>query len=87
MLNLDVDDLLVAFKEGSIENVGAADKSATAKLFDVETVEARAFGDSQVKIVAADESGNEIQVALFPEQAWSVLEDIDALAEDGPVFD
>lgn len=87
MLNLNLHDLMVEFKDGSVKNVGPTDKSATAKLFDVETVEAREFGDSQVKIVAEDDEGNEVQVALFPEQARSVVDDVEAMAEDSPVFE
>ncbi|WP_254837582.1 hypothetical protein [Natronomonas marina] len=87
MLNLNVDSFMVEFKDGSIENVGAPNKSASAKLFDVEDVEARAFGDSQVKLVASDADGNEVQVALFPEQAEAVVEDVEALREEGPVFE
>lgn len=87
MLNLDVSDLMVAFDEGSIKNVGPPDKSATAKLFDVHGVGVREFGDSQVKVVAEDDAGNEVQIALFPEQARAVLEDIQDLADDSPVFE
>jgi hypothetical protein len=87
VLNLNVDSFMVEFKDGSIENVGAPNKSASAKLFDVEDVEARAFGDSQVKLVASDADGNEVQVALFPEQAEAVVEDVEALREEGPVFE
>lgn len=87
MLNLNLHDLMVEFKDGSVKNVGPADKAATAKLFDVETVEAREFGDSQVKIVAEDDAGNEVQIALFPEQARSVVDDVAALADDSPVFE
>jgi hypothetical protein len=87
VLNLNVDSFMVEFKDGSIENVGAPNKSASAKLFDVEDIEARAFGDSQVKLVASDADGNEVQVALFPEQAEAVVEDVEALREEGPVFE
>ena len=87
MLNLNVEEFTVEFKNGSIKNVGPPTKSASAKLFDVESAEARAFGDSQVKLVAADEEGNEVQVALFPEQAAAVAEDIESLRADSPVFE
>ena len=87
MLNLNVEDFMVEFEDGSIKNVGPPTKSASAKLFDVESAEARAFGDSQVKLVAEDENGNEVQVALFPEQAAAVAEDVESLRADSPVFE
>ena len=87
MLNLNVEAFTVEFKNGSIKNVGPPTKSASAKLFDVESAEARAFGDSQVKLVAEDEEGNEVQVALFPEQVAAVAEDIELLRADSPVFE
>ena len=87
MLNLNVEEFMVEFEDGSIKNVGPPTKSASAKLFDVESAEARAFGDSQVKLVAEDENGNEVQVALFPEQAAAVADDIESLRADSPVFE
>lgn len=84
MLNLNVDAFMVEFADGSIENVGAPNKSAEAKLFDVADVAAREFGDSQVKLVAADADGNEVHVALTPEQAETVRSDLeDLVAESG----
>lgn len=87
MLYLNVEDLMIELKDGSIANAGPANKSATAKLFDVEEVEAREFGDRRVKLVARDADGNELQVALFPEQVEGVLEDVESLREDSPVFE
>lgn len=86
MLNLNVDSFMIELKEGSIQNVGPPDKAADAKLFDVDSVEARAFGDSQCKIIATDESGNEVQIALFPEQAETICEDIESLRENSQLF-
>jgi hypothetical protein len=87
VLNLNVRDLLVEFKEGSIKNVGPTNKSAEAKLFDVTEAEIQAFGDRRVKVVARDESGNEVQVALFPEQVADLEADIESLREESPVFE
>ncbi|MFB6171844.1 MAG: hypothetical protein ABEJ23_04870 [Haloarculaceae archaeon] len=87
MLNLNVRDLLVEFKDGSIKNVGAANKSAEAKLFDVDSIEVREFGDKRVKLVASDASGNEVQVALFPEHVADVEADVESLRDDSPVFE
>ncbi|QLD87735.1 hypothetical protein HWV07_01265 [Natronomonas salina] len=87
MLNLNLDDFMVEFEEGSVKNVGPTTKSATAKLFHPESVEARAFGDSQVKVVAEDEAGNEVQVAMFPEQVEGIVEDVEAMREESQVFE
>lgn len=87
MLNLNVDSFMVEFTEGRIANVGAPDKSAEAKLFHVDEVTVRAFGDSQVKLVATDDTGNEVQVALSPDQAASVREDVASLEDGSEVFE
>jgi len=87
VLNLNIRDLLVEFKDGSIENVGPTNKSAEAKLFDVTEAEVQAFGDRRVKVVARDESGNEVQIALFPEQVADLEADVESLRNDSPVFE
>ena len=87
MLTLDIDEFMVELEGGSIKNVGAPNKRATAKLFHVEELEARAFGDDRLKCVFEDEEGNEVQVALDPEQALDLVGDIEALGEEGPVFE
>ncbi|WP_290818125.1 hypothetical protein [Halovivax sp.] len=87
MLTLDIDPFLVELKDGSIKNVGPTNKSATVKLFDVETASAREFGDKRVKLEFADVEGNEVQVALFPEDVRSLVADVDAMADDSPVFE
>lgn len=87
MLNLSIDQFMVSFKDGSIENVGAPNKSSTAKLFDIESVEVREFGDSQAKVVAHDDEGNEIQIALFPEQVERIVDDVTSLREESNVFE
>jgi hypothetical protein len=87
MLNLQIDDFMVELKEGAIKNVGPSNKSGSAKLFDVESATAREFGDKRVKLVFEDAEGNEVQVALFPEQVRTVARDIEALEDDSPVFE
>jgi hypothetical protein len=87
MLNLDLESFMVAFEDGSVKNVGPTNKAATAKLFHPETVEAREFGDSQVKIVAEDDDGNEVQIAMFPEQLEEIEADVESIREDGRVFE
>ena len=87
MLYLNLKSFTVELKDGSIENVGPPEKAATAKLFDAEAATLRAFGDSQLKFVARDADGNEIQAALFPEQVEGLLEDAAELRADGDVLD
>ena len=87
MLNVNLDNFMIELKEGSIKNVGPTNKSASVKLFDVEHAEAREFGDKRVKLVFEDAEGNEVQVSLFPEDARSILADIEAMEDDSPVFE
>ena len=87
MLNLNIDSFMVELTDGSIKNVGPPNKSAEAELFDVDEATARAFGDSQVKLVATDAEGNEVQIAMFPEQVESIVEDVEGLREASQVFE
>lgn len=87
MLTLDLEDFAFELKEGAIKHVGPSNRSATAKLYDVETAEARAFGDKRVKLAFADEDGNEVEVALFPEAANELTAALEALREEGVVFE
>ncbi len=87
VLTLQLDDFMVELKDGAIKNVGPSNKSASAKLFDVTDAEAREFGDKRVKLVFEDEDGNEVQVALFPEDVRSIVDDVEALEDDSPVFE
>jgi hypothetical protein len=87
MLNLNLDRFMLEFTEGTVRNVGPTDKAATAKLFDVETAEFREFGDRRVKLVATDGEGNEVQVALAPEQIEKLTADVERLRENGAVLE
>ena len=87
MLTLNIDEFMLELKDGALKNVGPANKSAEAKLFDVASAETRAFGDKRVKLVFEDGEGNEVQVALFPDDASRVARDIEALEDDSPVFE
>ncbi|WP_265108176.1 hypothetical protein [Halosolutus halophilus] len=87
MLALTLEEFMVELNDGSIKNVGPKNKSATVKLFDVESAEARAFGDKRVKLVFEDEDGNEIQVSLFPEDVRKIADDIETLEDESPVFE
>ncbi|RKD97989.1 hypothetical protein [Halopiger aswanensis] len=87
MLALTLEDFMVELNDGSIKNVGPKNKSATVKLFDVESAEGREFGDKRVKLVFEDDDENEIQVSLFPEQVRDLADDIERLEEESPAFE
>jgi tRNA G37 N-methylase TrmD len=87
VLNVNISEFMIELKDGSIKNVGAPTKAAEAKLFDPDDVEVREFGDSQVKVVATDESGNEVQIAMLADQFEDVLDDANALREESRVFE
>lgn len=87
VLNINFSEFMVELKDGAIRNVGPSNKTAEAKLFDVESAAAREFGDKRVKLVFEDGDGNEVQVALFPEDVRDVVDDVAALEDDSPVFE
>ncbi len=87
MLTIQLDSFDFELKEGAIKNVGPANKSASAKLFDVTELEAREFGDKRVKCVFEDGEGNELQVALFPEQVRALREGLEGIEAEGRAFD
>lgn len=87
MLTVDFDSLMLELKEGAVKNVGPANTAATVKLYGVTEAEARAFGDKRVKLVFADDEGNEIEVALFPEHARAIRAGIEDLEDESPVFE
>ena len=87
MLSLQLDEFMVELKDGAIKNVGASNKSATTKLYDVDSMDVREFGDERIKLAFADDEGNEVEIALFPDQASEVARGIEMLEEDGDVFE
>lgn len=87
MLSLTLEEFMVEVNDGAIKNVGPNNKAVTAKLFDVESAEAREFGDKRIKLVFEDEDDNEIQISLFPDDVRKIVDDIESLEEDSPVFD
>ncbi len=87
MLTLELDSFMLELDEGAIKNVGPANTAATVKLFDVEDATAREFGDKRIKCVFEDDEGNELQVALFPEQARQLREGIERLEDESPAFE
>jgi hypothetical protein len=87
MFTLDLDRFMFELDEGAVKHVGPSNQSATAKLYDVEGVEVREFGDKRVKLVFADADGNEVEVALFPEQASEVARGVEELEDESRVFE
>ncbi|MFB6166520.1 MAG: hypothetical protein ABEJ31_15280 [Haloarculaceae archaeon] len=87
MLSLELAEFMMELKDGSIKNVGPTNKSATAKVFAVESVDVREFGDKRLKLAFADDEGNEVEVALFPEAAQEVRRGIELLEDEGTVFE
>jgi len=78
---------MIELKEGSIKNVGPANKTATVKLYDVEGVEVREFGDKRVKLAFEDEAGDLVEVALFPDDAIEVARGIEMLEDESELFE
>jgi hypothetical protein len=87
MLSLDLDKFMFEMKDGAVKHVGPSNREATAKLYDVEGVDVRAFGDKRVKLAFEDESGNEVEIALFPDQVHEVARGLEMLEEESDVFD
>jgi hypothetical protein len=87
VFTIDLSRFSFELKEGALKHVGPSDASATAKLYDVEGVEVREFGDKRVKLAFADDEGNEVEVALFPEQASEVARGVEMLEEGSEVFE
>ncbi len=87
MLSLNLEEFMIELKDGSVKNVGPPTKSATAKLYDVESAEAREFGDERVKISCTDGAENTIEVALSPAAAEKIREEIQSLEADSRVFE
>jgi len=87
MLTLDIDDFMLELKDGAFKNVGPSNKAATVKLYDVDGVDVREYGDKRVKLTFEDEQGSEVEVALFPEQAVAVREGLQMLEAESDVFE
>jgi hypothetical protein len=87
MLTLDIDDFMLELKDGAFKNVGPSNKQATVKLYDVEGVEVREYGDKRVKLAFEDEQGSEVEIALFPEQVEALAAGLDGLREESDIID
>ncbi len=87
MFTLDLDRFMFELKDGTLKHVGSSTKSATAKLYDVESVDVREFGDERVKIACEDGAGNEVEVALDPAEAREIARGIERLEDESLVFE
>lgn len=87
MITVSLSEFMLELKEGVVKHVGPSNKTAEVKLYDVEQVEAREFGDERVKLVFEDDAGSTVHVAVGPDDARAVAADIDRLAEESAVFE
>lgn len=87
MFTLDLDRFMFELKDGTLKHVGSSTKSATAKLYDIESVDVREFGDERVKIACEDDAGNEVEVALDPAKAREIARGIERLEDESLVFE
>lgn len=87
MLTLDIDQFMLELKDGAFKNVGPSNKQATVKLYDVEGVDVREYGDKRVKLAFEDEQGSEVEISLFPEQAIAVREGLEMLESESTAFE
>jgi len=86
MLTLSLDGFALELDGGTVKHVGASNTAAAVTLYDPETVDARPFGDERVKVACVD-GGNEVELAMGPEQARELADELDRLAEESAVFD
>jgi hypothetical protein len=87
MLTFDLKQFMFELKDGAIKHVGASSNSATVKLYDVEGVDVREFGDERVKVTFEDADDNEVEVALDPPEAREVARGIEMLEEESNIFE
>ncbi|MBX0294348.1 hypothetical protein [Haloarcula nitratireducens] len=87
MLSIDIEQFMLELKDGAFKNVGPSNKQATIKMYDVEGVDVREYGDKRVKIAFEDEQGSEVEIALFPEQARAVASGLEMLESESDVMD
>ncbi|WP_018259260.1 hypothetical protein [Halomicrobium katesii] len=87
MLTLDLDDFMFELKDGAIKHVGPSNRTATAKLYDVEGIDVREFGDERVKFAFEDDDGSRFEVALTPEQASEVARGVETLESESQIYE
>lgn len=82
MIVIDIEKFSVEIKNGSLKNVGSAEKYASVKIFDVEETEAHRFGKDRIKIVFEDGENNRIQAAISNDLADMLAQKINTVFED-----
>jgi hypothetical protein len=87
MLTFDFKQFMFELKEGAIKHVGASNNAATVKLYDIDSIEVREFGDERVKVAFEDAEDNEVEVALDPPEAREVARGIEMLEEESDLFE
>jgi hypothetical protein len=87
MITVSLSEFMLELEEGVVKHVGPSNKTAEAKLYDVEQVDAREFGDERIKLVFEDAAGSAVHVAVAPDQAADLASGIDRLREESPVFE
>lgn len=87
MITVSLSEFMLELKEGVVEHVGPPNTTAEAKLYDVEQVEVREFGDERLKFVFEDDAGSTVHVAVAADQAVDVADGIERLREESPVFE
>jgi len=87
MLTLDLDDFMFELKDGAIKHVGPSNRTATAKLYDVEGVDVREYGDKRVKIGFTDEDGSGDRGGPLPRTGPGDRPRRGDAGEDSPVFE
>lgn len=83
MITVALSDFVLELKDGVVKHVGPSDTTATAKLYDVDQVAVRPFGDERLKFVFEDDAGSVVHVAVDRPQAQSVVDDIVRLLDEG----
>jgi hypothetical protein len=87
VITVSLSEFMLELKEGVVKHVGPSNKTAEVKLYDVERVETREFGDERVKLVFEDDAGSTVHVAVEPDQALAIAADVDRLADESGVFE
>lgn len=81
MITIAIDDFILELKEGSIQNVGAATKTGTVKLYDVTSSTAREFGDDRAKLAFSDADDNTVEVAVPLDTIPNLISSLETVAD------
>lgn len=87
MITVSLSDLVLELQDGVVKHVGPSTKTAEIKLYDVDHLETRTFGDERIKLVFEDEAGSTVHVAVAPDQASALAQGIDRLADESDIFE